>query len=103
MPQHCRNDSPLSLTTLQNYVHLRHSIRRFRFHVNIGSGEIKNPGDFCDVLVAMNPAALKEMQSGQNRQHIIIDSDTFDEKGILKAGFGTMVLSKSGVLTTDTW
>ena len=26
------------------------------FQVNIGSGEIRTPGDLCDVLVAMNPA-----------------------------------------------
>ena len=29
------------------------------FQVHIGSGEVHTPGDFCDVLVAMNPAALK--------------------------------------------
>ncbi len=29
------------------------------FQVHIGSGKVTNPGDYCDVLVAMNPAALK--------------------------------------------
>ncbi|MEA5005875.1 MAG: 2-oxoacid:acceptor oxidoreductase subunit alpha [Rikenellaceae bacterium] len=61
------------------------------FQVNIGSGEIKTPGDFCDVLVAMNPAALKaNAKWAKPTATIILDSDTFDEKGILKAGFRTM-------------
>ena len=60
------------------------------FQVNIGSGEIKTPGDFCDVLVAMNPAALKaNARWAKPTATIILDSDTFDEKGILKAGFKT--------------
>ena len=29
------------------------------FQVHIGSEHITTPGDFCDLLVAMNPAALK--------------------------------------------
>lgn len=61
------------------------------FQVNIGSGEIFTPGDFCDVLVAMNPAALRaNAQWTKPTATIILDSDTFDEKGILKAGFKTM-------------
>ncbi|MDD2425638.1 MAG: 2-oxoacid:acceptor oxidoreductase subunit alpha [Bacteroidales bacterium] len=60
------------------------------FQVNIGSGEIKTPGDFCDVLVAMNPAALKaNAKWAKPNATIILDSDTFDEKGISKAGFKT--------------
>jgi len=61
------------------------------FQVNIGSGEINTPGDFCDVLVAMNPAALKaNAKWAKPTATIILDEDTFDEKGILKAGFKTM-------------
>lgn len=61
------------------------------FQVNIGSGEIKTPGDFCDVLVAMNPAALRSNAKWtKSTSTIILDSDTFDEKGIAKAGFKTM-------------
>jgi len=60
------------------------------FQVNIGSGEIRTPGDFCDVLVAMNPAALKaNAKWAKPTASIILDSDTFDEKGIKKAGFKT--------------
>ena len=60
------------------------------FQVHIGSKEIKTPGDFCDVLVAMNPAALKaNAKWAKPTATIILDSDTFDEKGIQKAGFQT--------------
>jgi 2-oxoglutarate ferredoxin oxidoreductase subunit alpha len=60
------------------------------FQVNIGSGEILTPGDFCDVLVAMNPAALRSnAQWAKPTASIILDSDTFDEKGIKRAGFKT--------------
>lgn len=60
------------------------------FQVNIGSGEIRTPGDFCDVLVAMNPAALRaNAKWAKPTASIILDSDTFDEKGIKKAGFKT--------------
>ena len=60
------------------------------FQVHIGSGEIRTPGDFCDVLVAMNPAALKaNAKWTKPTASIILDSDTFDEKGLTKAGFKT--------------
>jgi len=60
------------------------------FQVNIGSDEIRTPGDFCDVLVAMNPAALKaNAQWAKPTATIILDSDTFDVKGLEKAGFKT--------------
>ena len=60
------------------------------FQVNIGSDEIRTPGDFCDVLVAMNPAALKaNAKWAKPTATIILDSDTFDVKGLEKAGFKT--------------
>ena len=60
------------------------------FQVNIGSDEIRTPGDFCDVLVAMNPAALKaNAKWAKPTATIILDSDTFDAKGLEKAGFKT--------------
>ncbi len=60
------------------------------FQVHIGSGEVRTPGDYCDVLVAMNPAALKSNAKwAKPTATIIIDTDTFDEKGLEKAGFKT--------------
>ncbi len=61
------------------------------FQVHIGSGEVKTPGDFCDVLVAMNPAALMaNAKWAKPTATIILDEDAFDEKNIEKAGFKTM-------------
>ena len=61
------------------------------FQVHIGSIEINTPGDFCDVLVAMNPAALMaNAKWAKPTATIILDEDAFDEKGIQKAGFKTM-------------
>lgn len=60
------------------------------FQVHIGSNKVYTPGDYCDVLVAMNPAALKAnakwMKTGGT---IILDSDAFVEKWLTKAGFRT--------------
>ncbi len=58
------------------------------FQVHFGHSEINTPGDFCDVLVAMNPAALKANFRWIKPDGIIIcDRDTFDEKNIIKAGY----------------
>jgi 2-oxoglutarate ferredoxin oxidoreductase subunit alpha len=58
------------------------------FQVHIGSKDIKTPGDMADVLVAMNPAALKtNLKWVKHGATIIIDSDSFDEKNYQKAGF----------------
>ena len=60
------------------------------FQVHIGQTEVKTPGDFCDVLVAMNPAALKaNAKWAKPGASIILDEDSFDEKGLEKAGFKT--------------
>ena len=61
------------------------------FQVHVGSVEIETPGDFCDVLVAMNPAALRaNAKWAKPTATIIIDTDTFDEAGIQRAGYATM-------------
>lgn len=57
------------------------------FQVHIGSGHINTPGDFCDMLVAMNPAALKANAKWLKRTALVlIDGDTFDEEGLKRAG-----------------
>lgn len=61
------------------------------FQVHIGQTEVKTPGDYCDVLVAMNPAALKaNIKWAKPGASIILDEDSFDEKGLQKAGFKTL-------------
>ena len=58
------------------------------FQVHIGSGKVYTPGDKCDVLVAMNPAALKTQYKFCKPQAvIIIDSDSFTKKDLEKAKF----------------
>jgi 2-oxoglutarate ferredoxin oxidoreductase subunit alpha len=60
------------------------------FQVHIGSHQVATPGDFCDVLVAMNPAALKANAKWTKKGGtIILDVDAFSEKGIQRAGFTT--------------
>ena len=59
------------------------------FQVSVGSG-VHTPGDCCDVLVAMNPAALKQSYKFLNQGGvIIIDVDSFKEDGLKKAKFET--------------
>ena len=57
------------------------------FQAHIGSDHLATPGDFCDLLVAMNPAALKANAKWLKRTAmVLIDSDKFDEEGLKKAG-----------------
>ena len=61
------------------------------FQVHIGSGKVTNPGDYCDVLVAMNPAALKANRKWLKKDAtVIIDGDTLTEDNIKKAGYATL-------------
>ena len=60
------------------------------YQVHIGSSDVNTPGDFCDMLVAMNPAALKANAKWCKRHAmILVDADSFDEAGMKKAGFVT--------------
>ncbi len=58
------------------------------FQVHIGHKEVSTPGDQADVLIAMNPAALKaNMKWIKDGATIIIDIDNFDNKHYKKAGY----------------
>jgi 2-oxoglutarate/2-oxoacid ferredoxin oxidoreductase subunit alpha len=58
------------------------------FQVHLGHSEINTPGDFSDVLVAMNPAAIKANAKWvKEGGTIIYDKDIFTEKNIEKAGY----------------
>ncbi len=58
------------------------------FQIHFGSTEINTPGDTCDVLVAMNPAALKvNLRSLRDGGIIIANSDGFNEKNLKLAGY----------------
>lgn len=58
------------------------------FQVHIGSDKVNTPGDFCDLLVAMNPAALKANAKWcKSTAMILVDEDAFTDEGMDKAGF----------------
>ena len=58
------------------------------FQVHVGHSEVNTPGDFADVLIAMNPAAVKaNAKSIRKGGTIILDEDNFTEKNIKKAGY----------------
>ncbi len=60
------------------------------FQVHIGAGQVYTPGDMCDVLVAMNAAALKtQYKFAKPQATIIIDTDSFGTKDLEKAQFAT--------------
>lgn len=60
------------------------------FQVHIGAERVFTPGDECDVLVAMNAAALKtQYRYAKKDATIIIDTDAFGPKDLEKAEFKT--------------
>lgn len=60
------------------------------FQVHLGSRAILTPGDKADVLVAMNPAALKvNVKALKPDSVVIIDTDSFEKKDLEKALFTT--------------
>ncbi|MBP3669758.1 MAG: 2-oxoacid:acceptor oxidoreductase subunit alpha [Bacteroides sp.] len=60
------------------------------FQVHIGAGKVFTPGDQCDVLVAMNAAALKtQYKFAKSTACIIIDTDCFQKSDLEKAAFKT--------------
>jgi 2-oxoglutarate ferredoxin oxidoreductase subunit alpha len=58
------------------------------FQVHISADDIVTPGDAPNVLVAMNPAALKanlsEVPAGST---ILVNEDAFDERNLAKVGY----------------
>ena len=60
------------------------------FQVHIGAEKVFTPGDQCDVLVAMNAAALKtQYKFAKSTACIIIDTDCFQKSDLEKAAFKT--------------
>lgn len=60
------------------------------FQVHLGASKIFTPGDEADVLVAMNPAALKVNATGIKKHGVLIfDQDSFQKSDLDKAGFTT--------------
>lgn len=72
------------------------------FQVHIGEQSVYTPGDDVDVLVAMNPAALKtNLDSVPAGKTIIVDADSFTSKNLSKAEYENNPL-ESGELDSYT-
>jgi 2-oxoglutarate ferredoxin oxidoreductase subunit alpha len=58
------------------------------FQINFSSRDIRTPGDAPDVLVAMNPAALKtNLKDLKDAGMLIVNEDAFTESNLKKAGY----------------
>lgn len=58
------------------------------FQIHFGAKEIRTPGDQCDCLVVMNPAALRAyLKCLKDGGTIIANSDNFIEKNLKLAGY----------------
>ena len=68
------------------------------FQLHFGSSQVFTPGDNQDVLVAMNPAALKvNLPNLKNNGIIIVNSDSFDKKNLKLAKFETNPLEDNSL------
>ena len=69
------------------------------FQVHIADSDILTPGDNPDVLVAMNPAALKANLSDlAPAGTIVVNRDAFDERNLQRAGYVTNPLLDGSLL-----
>ena len=58
------------------------------FQVQIADSDILTPGDAPDVLVAMNPAALKaNIDDLEDGGLLLVNTDAFDERNLAKVGY----------------
>ena len=65
------------------------------FQVHISDHDISTPGDSPNVLVAMNPAALKaNLDALPKGATIIVNVDAFEERNLAKAGYETNPLAR---------
>ncbi len=58
------------------------------FQLHFGAEEIRTPGDAADLLVAMNPAALKvHLPRVRPGGAVLVNTDAFDQRGLKLAGY----------------
>lgn len=58
------------------------------FQIHFASRDILTPGDRPDVLVAMNPAALRSnLEDLEGGSTIVVNEDAFTERNLVKAGY----------------
>jgi len=60
------------------------------FQIQFGSNDVTTPGDHADVLVAMNPAALRaDLEKVRRGGTLVLNEDAFTPRNIEKAGFAS--------------
>ena len=60
------------------------------FQIQFASTDVTTPGDYADVLVAMNPAALKaDLDKVVKGGTVIVNEDAFTPRNVEKAGFAS--------------
>ena len=70
------------------------------FQVHISDHDITTPGDEPNVLVAMNPAALKaDLHRLETGGTLIVNEDAFDERNLDKAGYDHSPLDDDSLAT----
>jgi len=70
------------------------------FQVQISDHDIMTPGDAPEVMVAMNPAALKsDLHLLTPGGTLIVNNDTFEERNLAKAGYDYNPLEESDDLS----
>ena len=74
------------------------------FQVHISDHDIVTPGDVPNVLVAMNPAALKaNMDDVHPGTTLLINSDAFDARNLEKAGYATNPLEDDSLVAFNVY
>ena len=69
------------------------------FQIHFASRDILTPGDTPNVLVAMNPAALKaNIATMQRGATIVVNEDAFSVRALQKAGYGDVNPLEDGSL-----
>ena len=72
------------------------------FQINFGSSDIETAGDAPDVLVAMNPAALKtNVQALKPGGLIIADTGEFTKRNLSKVGYAESPLEDGSLESYD--
>jgi 2-oxoglutarate ferredoxin oxidoreductase subunit alpha len=72
------------------------------FQIHFGSTDILTPGDLCDVLVTMNPAALKtNLRNLREGGTIIANQDAFTDKNLKLAGYALNPLEDQSLSRYD--
>ncbi|MGE4014568.1 MAG: 2-oxoacid:acceptor oxidoreductase family protein, partial [Alphaproteobacteria bacterium] len=74
------------------------------FQINFGARTIKTAGDELDVLVAMNPAALKvNLRDVKTAGLVIVDIGEFNDKNFRKAGYASNPLEDGSLAKYRVW